>query len=1001
MAKTDKTVASSLKIITITVFFLLVLSINFSDLGEGQTLHVGSEEEYTSIQTAIDAAHDGDIIKIHEGIYAENLIIQKNIKLHGVGAESTKISGNGNGDVIHIEDCSVEIKNLSIMNSGKNRGDAGIRLTNANSSLISNVHLLDNTDGMYAYFCDNIEIQNSTIDFNSQGIHVFFSTNVDITQNIIEQNARRGIYLQASDENTIASNKITVNIKENIVLEASSLNEVTGNEISSSETGIYLLISENNIIANNIVTSNTIGIFIEEGDNNIVYDNNFVFNYLFNAKNNGMNFWNTGSSGNYWDDYTGVDDNHDGIGDTPYLIPGAVANEDFYPKMNPTVTDQSPPKIVSISAYPNVQELYGRTNISCTVTDNIAVKNVFVNITFPNETSSLVECNKVAFGNTFFYSIICTEFGAYEYQIIAYDVFNNVNASTPQQFSVDYPQEPTEITRINTTPNPGEFPEVIAVTCNVTDNVAVQVIHVTVSKTGDEIGNYTLSPISIDEFGNGRYGYNCTPPSVGEYEYRIWASDINNNTNGSQTYTFLIKDTTPPKIFNVSAEPVLQNVNESVNISCIISDNHAIESVHANISCPNGTIYNETLHLFGGKYSTQRSFSSNGIYTYTISAEDKSNNTNESLVKTFKITYFPIANFSYLPINVTDIDMVSFNASASYDIDGTITNYTWTFYVWINIQEAYVLLATKYGVKVENQFMEDSPPTYLVNLTVIDNDTALGYEQIELLVANVPPVAKFNVTPSSPLVNEPVSFMDESYDVDGEVRIWIWDFGDGNTSLETNPTYTYHWDGDYTVILNITDNDYAMTSYAISIEVRDIQSPTITNISANPNPQEIYEIVNISCIIQDDVKVSQTRINISIPDGNNINESLIAGNNDRFNYYYFCTNEGEHEYVIWAIDRSGNVNVSSPRVFDIITPPGPPEISEITITPEIQQYSYSTNISCYVWDNVATQEVNFVTLDMNITMGNSTDEYGNGIYYLNSSFEISIVVLKWGLIGFI
>jgi len=970
MAKTDKTVASSLKIITITVFFLLVLSVNLSGSGKGQALHVGSEEEYTSIQAAIDAAHNGDIIEIHEGIYTENLMIQKNIKLHGMGIESTKISGNNDGDVVYIEDCSVEIKNLAIMNSGKNSGDAAIKLINVNNSLISNVHLLDNTVGLYAYFCDNIKIQNSTIDFNSYGIHAFFSTNVEITQNIIEQSARKGIYLQASEGNTITSNKITFSIKENIVLEASRFNEVTGNEISASETGIYLLISENNIIANNIVTSNIIGIFIEEGNNNILYDNNFIFNDLFNAKNNGMNFWNTGSSGNYWDDYSGVDDNHDGIGDTPYLIPGNVANEDFYPKMDPTVTDQIVPQIDAISAYPNVQEIYGRTNISCTVTDNIAVKNVFVNITFPNGTSSIVECDKVAFRNTFFYSIICTEFGAYEYQIIAIDVFNNVNVSVPQQFSVVWQQEPPEITQINSTPNPAEFPEIISVTCNVTDNVAVQMVRVTVAKTGDVIGNYTLSPVSIDAFGNGKYGYNCTLPSVGEYEYRIWTGDINNNTNISQTYTFLIQDTIPPKIFNVSAEPALQNVNESVNISCIISDNHAIELVHANIFCPNGTIYNETLHLVNGTYATQRSFSSNGIYTYTISAEDKSNNTNSSLVKTFKITYFPIVNFSYLPINVTDIDMVTFNASASYDIDGTIINYTWTFYVWSNIQDAYVLLATKYGIAVENQFMEDSPPTYLVNLTIVDNDTAPGYEQRELLVANVPPVAKFNVTPSSPLVNEPISFRDESYDIDGEVRIWIWDFGDGNTTLETNPIYTYHWDENYTVTLTITDNDYATTSYAMPIEVRDIQSPIITNISANPSPQEIYEIINISCTIQDDVKVSQARINILIPDGNNINESLIAGNNDRFSYNYFCTNEGEHEYAIWAIDRSGNVNVSSPHVFDVIAPPGPPEISEITITPEIQQYSYSTNISCYVWDNVATQEVNFITLDMNITMDN-------------------------------
>ena len=38
-------------------------------------------------------------------------------------------------------------------------------------------------------------------------------------------------------------------------------------------------------------------------------------------------------TGNYWDDYTGSDENHDGIGDTPYNISGG-SNQDLYPLMH-------------------------------------------------------------------------------------------------------------------------------------------------------------------------------------------------------------------------------------------------------------------------------------------------------------------------------------------------------------------------------------------------------------------------------------------------------------------------------------------------------------------------------------------------------------------------------------------------------------------------------------------------------------------------------------------
>ncbi len=38
--------------------------------------------------------------------------------------------------------------------------------------------------------------------------------------------------------------------------------------------------------------------------------------------------------GNYWNDYEGVDTNGDGVGDTPYKIPGGN-NIDWYPLMKP------------------------------------------------------------------------------------------------------------------------------------------------------------------------------------------------------------------------------------------------------------------------------------------------------------------------------------------------------------------------------------------------------------------------------------------------------------------------------------------------------------------------------------------------------------------------------------------------------------------------------------------------------------------------------------------
>ena len=64
--------------------------------------------------------------------------------------------------------------------------------------------------------------------------------------------------------------------------------------------------------------------------------NRYLENNIINAYDECYNIWNDTypSGGNYWDDYSGVDENDDGIGDTPYNISGA-SNQDCYPLIHP------------------------------------------------------------------------------------------------------------------------------------------------------------------------------------------------------------------------------------------------------------------------------------------------------------------------------------------------------------------------------------------------------------------------------------------------------------------------------------------------------------------------------------------------------------------------------------------------------------------------------------------------------------------------------------------
>jgi gingipain R len=73
---------------------------------------------------------------------------------------------------------------------------------------------------------------------------------------------------------------------------------------------------------------------------------------------------------------------------------------------------------------------------------------------------------------------------------------------------------------------------------------------------------------------------------------------------------------------------------------------------------------------------------------------------------------------------------------------------------------------------------------------------------INVLVPSDPPVADFSGTPTSITEGSSVSFTDLSTDANS----WSWTFGDGGTSTDQNPVYTYTTAGTYTVELTVTNS---------------------------------------------------------------------------------------------------------------------------------------------------------------------------------------------------
>src|SRR5437764_10017615 len=74
----------------------------------GATLCVGGSGCFSTIQAAVDAAHDGDTIRIAPGTFAGGVAIDVSVDIRGAGAGATIISGGGPVVTIGVEQADVE-----------------------------------------------------------------------------------------------------------------------------------------------------------------------------------------------------------------------------------------------------------------------------------------------------------------------------------------------------------------------------------------------------------------------------------------------------------------------------------------------------------------------------------------------------------------------------------------------------------------------------------------------------------------------------------------------------------------------------------------------------------------------------------------------------------------------------------------------------------------------------------------------------------------------------
>jgi len=198
------------------------------------------------------------------------------------------------------------------------------------------------------------------------------------------------------------------------------------------------------------------------------------------------------------------------------------------------------------------------------------------------------------------------------------------------------------------------------------------------------------------------------------------------------------------------------------------------------------------------------SYSNIGTFNVVLKVTDDTGATSTKSKSITVINRPPTASFRHSPSTPTDLEIVQFTDESS-DPDGRIISWRWDFGDKITSSEQ----------NPRHRYADDG--SYIVTLTVTDNDGASSTTTKSISVTNVAPTADFSYSVSG----WTVTFFDKSSDPDGHIVSWQWDFGDGTTSKEQNPTHYYaeaYFGGTYTIKLTVADDDGA--SSTVTKEVR-------------------------------------------------------------------------------------------------------------------------------------------------------------------------------------
>ena len=346
-----------------------------------KTIRVSPRGPLTSVTDAINSASPGDTISVDGGTYRERLVVDKPLRLIGVNNPVIDGGGTGTVVEIKAPGSVLSGFTVTGSGPRLSNEDTGILLDSAGGSLIEGNRVTDALFGIYLKNTPDTTVRGNTVrgkdvpvPERGDGIRLWYSSGTKILDNHVSmtrdvviwwsnntlikgntvEGARYGLHYMSSNHNKFEDNVFKDNFVGGFLMYSVDIqfyrNRFIGNRGTGTGYGIGFKDLDDVIARDNLFIDNRVGIFLDnspylidswnEIDSNFIAFNDIGVSLMSSIERNEFvsnvfmdndeqvevrgggglsgNRWFKDGSGNFWSDYSGYDEDGDGIGEIPY-----------------------------------------------------------------------------------------------------------------------------------------------------------------------------------------------------------------------------------------------------------------------------------------------------------------------------------------------------------------------------------------------------------------------------------------------------------------------------------------------------------------------------------------------------------------------------------------------------------------------------------------------------------------------------------------------------------